>query len=212
MDRHLRIAVADDEHDMREYLQTILPCFGHSVVASAATGRELIEKCRETRPDLVITDIKMPDMDGIDAARQIYKDFPIPVILVSAYHDQDLVKRAEEDHVLAFLVKPIKQADLEPAIAIAARRFEQFQALRKEAADLRQALEDRKLIERAKGLLMKRAGLDEHEAFRRLQKLASERNLKLVEIANVILTAEEAFQPIERVKEKDRGDDRNPHP
>ena len=100
----------------------------------------------------------MPDMDGIDAARQIYRDCPIPVILVSAYHDQELVERAEEDHVLAFLVKPIKQADLEPAIAIATRRFEQFQALRQEAADLRQALEDRKLIEKAKGLLMKKGG------------------------------------------------------
>jgi response regulator NasT len=212
MNRHLRIAVADDEIDMREYLQTILPCFGHTVVAAAATGSELIEKCRETRPDLVITDIKMPDLDGIDAARQIYKDSPVPVILVSAYHDQELVERAGEDHVLAFLVKPIKQADLEPAIAIAIRRFEQFQALSREAANLRQALEDRKLIERAKGLLMKRAGLDEHEAFRRLQRLASERNRKLVEVATMILTAEEAFQPVDRKsdREKDKGrtDDR----
>lgn len=155
-------------------------------------------------PDLVITDIKMPDMDGIDAACQIYKDSPIPVILVSAYHDQELVQRAEEDHILAFLVKPIKQADLEPAIAIATRRFEQFQALRQEAADLRQALEDRKLIEKAKGLLMKRAGLEENEAFRRLQRLASERNRKLVEVAAMILTAEEAYQPVEHDRDRDR--------
>jgi response regulator NasT len=209
MNRHLRIVVADDEIDMREYLQTILPCIGYAVVAVASTGSELIEKCRETRPDLVITDIKMPDMDGIDAAKQIYKDHPIPVILVSAYHDQELVARAEEDHVLAFLVKPIKQADLEPAIAIAMRRFEQFQALRQEAADLRQALQDRKQIEKAKGLLMKRAGLDENDAFRRLQRLASERNRKLVEIATMILTADEAFQPVERSNEKkDRPDAR----
>ena len=208
MNRHLRIAVADDELDMRDYFQTILPCFGHTVVAAASTGRELVERCRETRPDLVITDIKMPDMDGIDAARQIYQDFPIPVILVSGFHDQEIVERAEEDHVLAFLVKPIKQADLEPAIAIATRRFAQFQALRQEAVDLRQAIEDRKLIERAKGLLMKRAGLDEHEAFRRLQRLASERNRKLVEIATMILTAEEAFQPVDKPKEKDRPDGR----
>jgi response regulator NasT len=95
-------------------------------------------------------------------------------------------------------------------IAIAVRRFEPFQALRQETADLRRAFEDRKLIERAKGLLMKRPGLDEQEAFRRLQRLASERNRKLVEIAGVILTSEEAFQPLERVKEKDR-DDRNQH-
>jgi response regulator NasT len=210
MSRQLRVVIADDELDMREYLQTILPCFGHRVVAAASTGQELVERCRETRPDLIISDVKMPEMDGIEAAREIYRDHPIPVILVSAYHDQDLLERLEEDHILAFLVKPIKQADLEPAIAVAVRRFDQFQALRQEAADLRQALEDRKVIEKAKGLLMKRTGLDEHEAFRRLQRLASERNRKLVEIAQSILTAEEAYQPAERAKERSQGEDRQP--
>src|SRR5262249_51848673 len=144
-------------------------------------------------PDLVITDIKMPDMDGIDAASRIYRDGPVPIILVSAYHDSEFIRRAEADHVLAYLVKPIKQADLEPAIAIALRRFEQFQALRKESADLKQALEDRKLIERAKGLMMKKAGLGEQEAFTKLQRLASNKNKKLVEIAQMIVTAEEAY-------------------
>jgi response regulator NasT len=95
---------------------------------------------------------------------------------------------------MGYLVKPIKQADLQPVIGLAMRRFEQFQALRQEAADLRQALEDRKVIERAKGLLMKKAGLDEQDAFRRLQKRASEKNLKLVELARMIVTADEAFQ------------------
>ncbi|MGZ3396365.1 MAG: ANTAR domain-containing response regulator, partial [Isosphaeraceae bacterium] len=111
MDRHLRIAVADDELDMRDYLQAILPCFGHLVVAVASTGRELVEKCRQERPDLVITDIKMPDMDGIEAAARLCQLQSIPVILVSAYHDADLIARAMADHVMAYLVKPIKQAD-----------------------------------------------------------------------------------------------------
>ena len=194
MNRSLRIAVADDEPDMQEYYRTILPALGHVVIAVAETGRELVEKCREQRPDLVITDIKMQDMDGIDAATQIYRDGPIPVILVSAHHDADFIRRAEANHILSYLVKPIKQADLEPAIAIVMRRFEQFQAMRQETADLKQALEDRKLIERAKGLLMKKASLDEAEAFRRLQKLASDQNRKLVEIAQMLLTAEEAFE------------------
>lgn len=191
--RTLRILVADDELDMRDYFQKILPLLGHEVVGAARDGRELIELCNRTSPDLIITDIKMPDMDGIDAAIQIYRTHPVPVILVSAYHDAEFIRRAESDHILAYLVKPIKQADLEPAITIAMRRFEQFQALRKEASDLKQALEDRKVIEKAKGLLMKKANLDESEAFRRLQRLASDKNRKLIEIAQMLLTAEEAF-------------------
>jgi response regulator NasT len=195
MNRSLRIAVADDEPDMRDYFRKILPRLGHQVVSAAETGRELLEQCRQTRPDLVITDIKMPDMDGIDAAVSIYQETPVPVILVSAYHDPELIARAEADHILGYLVKPIKQSDLEPTIALAMRRFEQFEALRKEAASLRQALEDRKVIERAKGLLMKKVGLDEQEAFRRLQKLAMDGNRKMVEVAQMVLAAEEAFQP-----------------
>jgi response regulator NasT len=193
MSRPLRIAVADDERDMRDYYRQILPTLGHEVVAVAEDGRGLVAGCLAARPDLVITDVKMPDMDGIEAASQIYRERPVPVILVSAYHDAELIGRAEADHVLAYLVKPIKRADLEPAITIATRRFEQFQALRQETADLKQALEDRKTIEKAKGVLMKKANLDEHAAFRRLQKLASDKNKKLIEIARIILTAEEAF-------------------
>jgi two-component system, response regulator PdtaR len=193
MTRSLKIAIADDERDMRDYFQDILPWLGHEVIAIAQTGKELVELCAATRPDLVITDIKMPDMDGIDAAAQIYRHAPVPVILVSAYSDPDFIRRAEADHIMAYLVKPIKQADLEPAIGIAMRRFEQFQALLKETTNLKQALEDRKVIEKAKGILMKKAGLDEHDAFRRLQKLASDKNRKLIEIAQSILTAEEAL-------------------
>jgi AmiR/NasT family two-component response regulator len=195
MNSPLRIAVADDELDMRDYFKKSLSRLGHQVVSVAQNGRELIEHCKTQKPDLVITDIKMPDMDGIDAAVHIYKDRPVPVILVSAYHDPGLIARAESDHILGYLVKPIEQADLEPAIALAMRRFEQFEALRHEAADLRQALEDRKIIERAKGVLMKRGSFDEPEAFRRLQKLASEESRKLIDIAHMILIAERAAQP-----------------
>jgi response regulator NasT len=198
MNTSLRIAVADDEPDMRDYFQKSLTRLGHQVVVVASNGRELVERCRAQKPDLVITDIKMPDMDGIDAAVQLYRHNIIPVILVSAYHDPALIERAEADHIQAFLVKPIKQADLEPAIVLAMRRFEQFEALRREAADLRQALDDRKIIERAKGVLMKRSQLDEPEAFRRLQKLASDKSRKLIDIANMILVAEEATQPQEK--------------
>jgi response regulator NasT len=194
MTQSLRIVVADDELDMRDYFQKSLARLGHHVVGVAQNGRQLVEECQAKKPDLVITDIKMPELDGIDAAVEIYRDRPVPVILVSAYHDTKLIERAEVDHILGYLVKPIKQADLEPVIGLAMRRFEQFEALRREAANLRQALEDRKLIERAKGMLMRRAALDEHAAFRRMQKVASEKNRKLVEIAQMILVAEETLQ------------------
>jgi len=189
----LRIVVADDELDMRDYFRKILPRLGHNVVAVAETGEELLDQCRAQRPDLVITDIKMPGIDGIDAAQKIYEEMPIPVILVSAYSDAKLIERAESDHIMAYLVKPIKQTDLEPTISLAVRRFEQFEALRREASDMRQALEDRKTIERAKGVLMKELGLSEADAFRRLQKTASARNLKLIDVAHLALTTAKAM-------------------
>lgn len=194
MTKPLRIAVADDELDMREYLQRFLPRLGHEVVAAVENGRRLVEACHDLAPDLVITDIKMPELDGIEAATSIFRHRPTPVILVSAFHDPDLIARAEQDHVMAYLVKPVKLADLETAIAISMRRYEQFQSLRREAIDLRQALEDRKLIERAKGVLMKKLKLDEHDAFRRLQKISNERNLKLVDVANTLLLSEQILE------------------
>ena len=124
----LSIAVADDEPRMRDYYCSTLPLLGHRVVVVAQDGREMVERCRNTRPDLIITDIKMPDMDGIDAVREICGVEPIPIILVSAYHDVDLLDRAGREHILAYLVKPIKQADLEAAISVAMQRFEEFQA------------------------------------------------------------------------------------
>ena len=133
----LRILVADDEARMQAYYRTVLDAAGHEVVGAACTGRDLVAQCGQLKPDLVISDIKMPDMDGIEAAEQIYRTSAIPVILVSAHHDQDLIDRALANHVMAYLIKPIKQADLEPAIAIALRRFEEFEAMRKETADLR---------------------------------------------------------------------------
>ena len=195
MSQGLRIAVADDESDMRDFFEKMLPRLGHQVVAVAEDGQQLVERCRQLSPDLVITDVKMPRLDGIEACTQICRERPVPVILVSAYHDPVLIERAEGDHVLAYLVKPIGMADLQPAISIAVRRFAELQALQKECTDLRQALADRKIIERAKGLLMKLAGIDEKEAFVRLQELASERNIKLIEAANSVLAVEKALTP-----------------
>jgi response regulator NasT len=195
----LRIAVADDQPDMCESYRQLLTGMGHEVVATARTGHELVECCRAAQPDLVITDIRMPGLDGIAAADLLCEERPTAVILVSAYSDPDVVERAEASQAMTYLVKPVRPEDLGPAIALTLRQFEQCQALRQEADNLRQALDDRKVIERAKGVVMKRVGVGEEEAFRRLKKLASDQNHKLVEIARTVLAAEEKFRELEQM-------------
>ncbi len=194
----LRVAIADDEAEMRDYLREVLPRLGHQVVAEAATGRELVEGCRTTTPDLVITDIRMSDVDGIDAAALVNQQKPTPVVLVSAHHDADLLGRASEDYIMGYLVKPVKEADLKTAIAIAILRYQHYRAVAQEAATVRQALEDRKVIERAKGAIMRRLRVDEEDAFCRLRKMASDQNRKLVDMSRDIMGAEEVFRHLER--------------
>jgi AmiR/NasT family two-component response regulator len=198
-DRPLRIAVADDEPDMRLFFREVLPHLGHEVVAEASTGRELVDCCRQTRPDLLITDVRMPEGDGVQAAAEVNRGGGVPVILVSAYHDADVLNRAGADHIMAYLTKPVKPVDLEAAVRLAMLRFGHFQALAREATDLRQALEDRKLIERAKGAVVKRVGVDEDEAFRLLRMWSSNHNTKLAEVARRVTAADEIFQELERV-------------
>ncbi len=196
--RPLRIAVADDEPEIRQFFQELLPRLGYEVVVMADNGRQLVEQCRAVHPDLVITDIKMPDMDGLRAAEEINHDTPVPVILVTGHHDEDLLAQSINGHVMAYLSKPAKPVDLQAAINLAMLRFAQFDALRNEALSLRQALEDRKIVDRAKGAVMKRLRLDETDAFRRMRKLSSDTNRKLVELAQIILKADEVFQTLEQ--------------
>jgi response regulator NasT len=192
----LRIAVAEDERDTREYLQALLARLGHQAVA-VGTGRQLVELCAASSPDLVLTDIRMPDMDGIEAAAVINHERAIPVVLISAYHDTELLDRAAAGNVMAYLVKPVGQADVEAAVGLAMHRFGQYQAARQEARGLKHALEDRKLVERAKGIVMKRLGVDEPEAFRRLKRMASVQNRKLAEVSREVLAADEVYQHLE---------------
>jgi response regulator NasT len=194
--RRLRIAVADDDPTVCRFYQDALGRLGHEVTA-VADGRQLVDQCRASRPDLVITDIKIPEVDGLAAAAEIAQVGPVPVILVSAYHEPELVRRAGQEYIFAYLVKPITEANLVPAIGLTLQRFERYRALHKEAADLRQALEDRKLVERAKGVIMRRVGVDEPDAYRRLRRLASDRNRRLAEVAQLILDAEDVFRPLE---------------
>lgn len=160
----LRILIADDESIRLLSLREQLHALGHQVVAEASTGADAVMLAATTEPDLAIMDIKMPVMDGIEAAERITRTHPIPIILLTAYNETQLVERAAQANISAYLMKPVAEEDLLPAIALALARFREFKALHQEVADLREALEARKLIERAKGILMRRLNLTEDEA------------------------------------------------
>jgi two-component system, response regulator PdtaR len=187
----LRILIADDESIRLLSLRKQLGALGHYVVAEASTGDEAVALAGTAHPDLAILDIKMPVMDGIEAAEKITQARPIPIILLTAYDEAQLVERAAQANISAYLMKPVAEEDLLPAIALALARFRQFQALRQEVADLREALEARKTIERAKGILMRRLSLSEEEAFRRLQKQSQDSNRKLAQVAEAIVVADQ---------------------
>lgn len=187
----LRILIADDESIRLLSLRKQLAALGHNVVAEASTGDEAVTLAGSALPDLAILDIKMPVMDGIEAAEKITQARPIPIILLTAYDEAQLVERAAQANISAYLMKPVAEEDLLPAITLALARFRQFQALRQEVADLREALEARKTIERAKGILMRRLNLSEDEAFRRLQKQSQDSNRRLAQVAEAIVVADQ---------------------
>jgi AmiR/NasT family two-component response regulator len=186
----LRVLIADDESLRVMSLKGQLEALGHKVIAEASTGKEAVHLAEELRPDLAILDIKMPEMDGIEAAQKISAERAIPIILLTAYSERELAERAAIANVSAYLMKPISEQDLLPAIALAMSRFKEFQSLHQEVDDLRDALETRKLVERAKGILMRRLNLTEEEAFRRMQRRSQNENKRLGEIAQAIITAD----------------------
>ncbi len=178
----MRILIAEDETIIRLDLRDLRERAGFEVCAEAKDGEQAVELARSAEPDLALLDVKMPRLDGIDAARRILEERPIPIVMVTAYGEQELVSRAVEAGVFGYLVKPFRESDLLPAITTARARHEELQALREEAASLTEALAARKAIERAKGLLMEREGLSERDAFARLRKASqiSGRPLKVV--------------------------------
>jgi response regulator NasT len=186
----LRILLVEDDSLVVLDLLEELRGLGYEIVGSAATGTEAIRLARELSPDLIILDIKMPELDGLEAAAQITALRPIPMIILSAYSDIPLIERAAHLGVLAYLVKPVDVRELEATIRVAMSRFREFQALRQEVADLREALETRKLVERAKGILMRRRNLTEEEAFRRLQRESQNQNRKIGDIAQAVIAAD----------------------
>jgi AmiR/NasT family two-component response regulator len=192
MAQQLRLVIADDESLIRMNLKETLVGLGYLVVGEAGDGVSVVNLARELRPDLVIMDIKMPKLDGIQAAKVLTEDKIAPVLLLTAYSDRELVDRAREAGVVNYIVKPFRDAELLPAIEIAMARYAEFQEIDKKIGDLQETLETRKLVERAKGVLMDSQNLKEAEAFRRIQRLSMNSRKSMREVAEAILLAHEA--------------------
>ncbi len=184
-----RIIIADDESLIRLDLREMLTHLGYDVIGEAGDGKSAMELARRLRPDLLIMDIKMPDLDGISAAEELTRERIAPVVLVTAYSDQGLVERAREAGVVGYVVKPFREAELMPVIELSRARFDEFRTLEREVGSLKDALETRKVIERAKGVLMETHGLRESEAFHRIRKTSMDARKSMKEVAEAILLA-----------------------
>ena len=187
----IRIVIAEDESIVRMDLREMLTNLGYLVVGEAADGRSAVNLTRELKPNLVIMDIKMPDMNGIEAAKVLTEERLAPVVLLTAFSQKDLVEQAREAGVVAYIVKPFRESDLGPAIEIALARFKELTTLEKEVEDLTEALETRKLVDRAKGLLMDKQNLTEAAAFRKIQKMSMNTRRPMKEIAEAVILAHE---------------------
>ncbi len=187
-----RVIIADDESVIRTDLREMLTNLGYLVVGEVGDGQSAVNLARELKPDVVIMDIKMPDLDGIEAAKIMTQEKIAPVLLLTAYSQRDLVDRAKDAGVVYYLVKPFREQEIVPAIEIAVTRFQEFRELEKQVGDLRETLETRKLVDRAKGILMDQQGLSEAEAFRKIQKMSMNTRKPMKEIAEAIILAQEA--------------------
>lgn len=187
----IKIVIADDESIIRLDLKTLLEEMGHIVVGEAADGQRAVELARSMKPDVVIMDIKMPVMDGLDAAKIIADEKIAPVVLLTAYSQKDLIERAKGAGVYAYLVKPFQESDLLPAIEIAISRYLEQQDLEAALGDIELKLETRKLVDRAKGLLMDKYNMNEAEAFRRIQQQSMNQRRTMKEIAEALIIANE---------------------
>ena len=183
----LRIVIADDEAVIRMGLRTMLEERGYHVVGEAGDGKRVLDLVEKMRPDLVFLDIKMPGLDGLAVAQQLAETHSVPVILLTAYGERSLVDRARQAGVMGYLMKPLRETDLEPAIEVALARFRDLRSLAEEITDLQETLETRKLVERAKGALMQRLGLSEEDAYLRIQRASRTSRRSMKEIAQEVL-------------------------
>lgn len=185
----LRVLIADDDPIIRLDLKQMLENLEYEVVAEAGDGQQAVAAARDSKPDICILDVKMPVMDGIEAVSIITEENIAPTILLTAYSDKELVDRAKDAGVFAYLVKPFKPSDLPPAIEVARSRYEQNLQLNQEVSSLEEKLETRKLIDRAKGILMTEHALNESEAYRRIQLQSMNLRKTMKEVAEAIILA-----------------------
>ena len=183
----LRILIAEDETIIRLDLRDVLERAGHEVCAEARDGEEAVALAQAEAPELAILDVKMPRLDGIEAARRILAERPIPIVMLTAYGQDELVARAVEAGVFGYLVKPFRETDLLPAIQTARARHGELETMRDEAESLAEALATRKVVERAKGILMEREGLSENDAFVRLQRASQSSGRPLRVVAEAVI-------------------------
>lgn len=194
MMQKLRILLADDEALIRLDLREMLTEAGHEIVGEAANGQEAVQLAQELHPDIVIMDVKMPVMDGLTAAQQITEAEIAPVLLLTAYSQQDIVARAKEAGVIAYLVKPVREQQLFPAIEVAVSRFRAWQELGRELDELKESLATRKLVDRAKGILMTAHKMTEQEAYRKMQQFSMAKRISLKKLAEEIIAADEKYR------------------
>ncbi|MGH7411141.1 MAG: ANTAR domain-containing response regulator [Candidatus Methylomirabilis sp.] len=196
------VVIIDDSLRPRGALGKALIKLGFTVAGEGASGSEAIRLAQELRPDVLFLAVGLPDMDGLSAAAQILEAHPLPIIILSSQLNPELIQRAKEAGVMAYLLKPLREEELLPAIELAVYHFEEFIALREENEDLKRTLEARKLIERAKGVLMERERISEQQAFARIQKASMNTRRPMVEIAQAILLVGEVAG---RTEEQPRG-------
>lgn len=188
------ILVAEDEHLIAADLAASLQRLNFQVIGPAVNGRQAIEMAQQNRPDLALVDIRMPDMDGLEAAEQLFGQMQIPVIIVSAYSDAEYLDKATKIGVCGYLLKPVSIDMLRTNIAVAWAHYQQDRQLHEKVGELEVALENRRIIEKAKGILMKHLGLDEETALSRLRKKARDTRRKMVEVAKAVLENNETFE------------------
>lgn len=186
-----RLLIADDQSFSRDALKDALIEKGFDIAGEAATGKEAIELNKKLKPDLIFMDVKMPELNGIEASHEINSHNPVPIILLTVKDDRSTIERAKSAGVMAYLVKPFNKKELVPNIEIAIKRFSEFKKVKNENADLKAKLNARKFIEKAKGILMEKLNISEQEAFRKIQKTGMDKHTSMKEIAeSIIMTAD----------------------